>query len=158
MKICILVNSMTGNTLSIAEKLKVKLEENKHLVNIEKIEPIGGENINETDISKINFENIINPNDYELIIIGSPVRGFSITFTLKSYLDKIESFNNIKTLLFVTHALPFAWLGGKQAIKQIQNICEKKNANILNTAIIDWKNKKREEQIESLVNDFSKNI
>lgn len=158
MNICILVNSLTGNTLSIAEKLKIKLEKNNNLVSLEKIEPIDGENINETNISNINFEKIINFNNYALIIIGSPVRGFSISNTLKSYLDKVTSLKNKKVSLFVTHFFPFSFLGGNQTIKQIIKICEEKGAIISNTGIIDWKNKKREEQIENLVNTFSRNI
>ncbi len=158
MNICILVNSLTGNTLSIAEKLKIKLEKNNNLVSLEKIEPIGGENVNETNISNINFEKIIDFNNYDLIIIGSPVRGFSISNTLKSYLDKVNSLKNKKVSLFVTHFFPFSFLGGNQTIKQNIKICEEKDAIISNTGIIDWKNKKREEQIENLVNTFSRNI
>lgn len=158
MNICILVNSLTGNTLSIAEKLKINLEKNNNLVSLEKIEPIDGENINETNISNINFEKIIDFNNYALIIIGSPVRGFSISNTLKSYLDKVTSLKNKKVSLFVTHFFPFSFLGGNQTIKQIIKICEEKGAIISNTGIIDWKNKKREEQIENLVNTFSRNI
>lgn len=158
MNICILVNSLTGNTLSVAKQLKENLEKNNNLVTLEKIDPIGGENVNETNISNINFENIIDFIDYDLIIIGSPVRGFSISNTLKSYLDKVTSLTNKKISIFVTHFFPFSFLGGNQALKQIIKICEEKDTTISNTGIIDWKNKKREEQINNLINDFSENI
>ncbi len=51
MKTAIIVHSLTGNTLSVAERLKDNLEKRGVSVYLEKIEPSGGENKNEMDLA-----------------------------------------------------------------------------------------------------------
>lgn len=57
--------------------------------------------------------------------------------------------------IFVTHAFPFSFMGGKSAIGQIESLCRQKNADIVAKGIIDWGNKKRDAQIEALVKSFT---
>ena len=69
---------------------------------------------------------------------------------MKALLGRLEGLEGKDTMIFVTHAFPFNWMGGNSAIKQLRNMCTEKGANILFTGIIDWKNSKREVQIDSL--------
>ena len=152
MKIGLLIHSHTGNTLSVAEKLKDTLLKGGHQVEMRKLEPVGGENTNEIDINRIHFTPEPEISGYDYVIIGAPVRGFSISPVLAAYLNKVPALKGQKVDLFVTQAFPYSWMGGNQAIKKMMRVCEEKGAVIQDTAIVNWKNKNREKLIMNLVN------
>ncbi len=152
MKIGLFIHSHTGNTLSVAEQLNKKLQNDGHSVELKRLEPVGGENTNEIDINKINFQPEPEISGYDYVIMGAPVRGFSISPVLAAYLDKVPSLKGQKIDLYVTQAFPYNWMGGSNAIKQMKNACEKKGAVVRNTSIINWRNKKKEVQIQELIN------
>lgn len=157
MKIGIIVHSMTGNTSLVAERLKNRLEKEEHEVFMEKLSIIGGEDQSQQDVNKINIEPLGIPlEEMDLLIFGGPVRGFQASPAIKALLGKVEGLEGKDTMIFVTHAFPFNWMGGNSAIKQMKNICVNKGANILFTGIIDWKNSKREVQIDSLVGSITR--
>ncbi|MDF2905269.1 MAG: flavodoxin/nitric oxide synthase [Herbinix sp.] len=151
MKIGLFIHSHTGNTLSVAEQLRDKLLKTGHTVELRKLEPVGGENTNEIDINKIRFASEPDVSGYDYIIIGAPVRGFSISPVLAAYMNHVSSLKGQKIDLFVTQAFPYAWMGGNNAIKQMKTACEKKGALIGNTAIVNWKNKRKDALIQELV-------
>lgn len=151
MKIGLFVHSFTGNTLSIAEQLTEKLQKGGHTVELKRLEPVGGEDKNEIDIHRISFQPEPEISGYDYVIIGAPVRGFSISPVLAAYLNKVPSLKGQKIDLFVTQAFPYRWMGGNNAIKQMRNTCEKMGAVVGNTAIINWRNKKKEAQIQELL-------
>lgn len=151
MKIGLFVHSHTGNTLTVAELLRDKLLNSGHIVELRKLEPVGGENTNEIDINKINFTPEPDMSGYDYIIIGAPVRGFSISPVLAAYLSKVSSLKEQKIDLFVTQAFPYAWMGGNNAIKQMRNACERKGAIVERTSIINWRSKKKDTEIKELI-------
>lgn len=155
MKIGIFVHSKSGNTYSVAEKLKDRLVGSGHFVELEKLEPVGGENVNTVDISQINFASKPDVSAYEIVIFCAPVRGFSISPVLAAYIAKIDTLKGKKVDLFVTQYFPFPSMGGKQAISQMRSKCEAKGAVIGSTGIINWKSGKRNKMIEEVVNRFS---
>jgi menaquinone-dependent protoporphyrinogen IX oxidase len=156
MKVGIYVHSNTGNTMSVAEKLMSKLQSGGHTVQLEKIEPVGGENINEGNIANIQFDKKPNFDTYDVLIFAAPVRAFSISPVISSYLNGVTSMKDKKVSLFVTQHLPYPWMGGKHAISQMRKLCEVKGASILDTGIVNWKNKSREEKIMQVVETLSR--
>lgn len=151
MKIGIVVHSMTGNTSLVAERIKNRLEKDGHELYLERLNIIGGEDQNQSDPNKISIEPLsINPEEMDILILGGPVRGFQASPAMKAFLQKLPDLEGKDTMIFVTHAFPFNWMGGNSAIKQIRSICTEKGAKVLFTGIIDWKNSKREIQIDSL--------
>lgn len=157
MKTAIIVHSLTGNTLSVAERLKDTLEKRGVNVYLEKVEPAGGENKNEMDTTKIAFRNRLDLTEFDNIVIAGPVRGFSMSPVLKAYFDQ-SSLKNRKVYMFVTHFFPFAFMGGTSAINQMKNFVEQRGGIVLDSSIIDWKNPSRERKIQSLLDQFSKEI
>lgn len=151
MKIGLLVHSNTGHTFSVAEKLRDKLSAGGHLVDLRRIEPVGGENTNEMDINRIQFNPAPDVSGYDYLIIGGPVRGFSISPVLKAYLSKIPSLKSQKIDLFVTQSFPFPWMGGKTTISQMTKLCEGKGAVINNTGIVNWSGSKAEKGTRQVV-------
>ena len=157
MKTAIIVHSLTGNTLSVAERLKDSLEKRGVNVYLEKVEPSGGENKNEMDLTKITFQSKLDLAEFDNIVMAGPVRGFSMSPVLKAYFEE-SSLKNRKVYMFVTHFFPFAFMGGNSAISQMKSFVEKRGGIVLDSSIIDWKNPSRERKIQSLVDHFSKEI
>jgi menaquinone-dependent protoporphyrinogen IX oxidase len=151
MKIGLFIHSHTGNTLFVAEKLRDKLLMSGHTVELKKLEPVGGENTNEIDIHKISFQPDPDMSGYDYVIIGAPVRGFSISPVLAAYINKVFSLKGQKVDLFVTQAFPFAWMGGNNAVKQMRNAVVQKGAVVGNTAIVNWRSKKKDSMIQELL-------
>ncbi len=60
--------------------------------------------------------------------------------------------------MFVTHFFPFAFMGGNSAISQMKNFVEERGGIVLDSGIIDWKNPSRERKIQSLLEQFTKEI
>lgn len=154
MKIGIFVHSHTGNTYSVAEQLRDKLKIGGHLATIVKLEPVGGEDTNQMDLSKINFDPKPEISGYDEVVLCAPVRAFSISPVLSAYLNKVESLQEEKIDLFVTQGLPYSWMGGKRALSQMKKRCEEKGATVGKIGIINWNSKKRETMISDLIERF----
>ncbi len=155
MNIGIIVYSQTGNTYSVAEKLKKELETSHHTVNIERIEIKDNEQSNSKDIQ---FKLLPDTDKYDILIFGTYVEAFSLAQVMKKYLEQVNSLENKKIACFVTKKLPFNWTGGNRAIKQMKKICKSKNADICTTGIVKWTDKHREKDIDNVINKISKQI
>lgn len=148
MKIGIIIHSETGNTFSVAQKLKVGLISSGHSVSIDKVIAA---NDRQQDIQKINLLTIPDVSGYDAIIFGAPVRGFSLSPILAAYLSQLETLQGKKVECFVTEFFPFPWMGGNRAIRQMKNICESKAGKVIGTGIINWSSKHRQEQIDHIL-------
>nr|WP_319214626.1 NAD(P)H-dependent oxidoreductase [uncultured Trichococcus sp.] len=155
MEIGIIVHSLTGNTLSVAERLQERLAADGHDVDIEQLKTIGEENLSETKIENFELKGYPDPQAYDLLIIAGPVRGASASPVLKHYLSKIGQFENKPMFLFVTMFFPFQWMGGKRALNQMTALCEERGAEVIGSGVINWKNPRRERQITDLLQQFS---
>lgn len=152
MKIGIIVHSQTGNTYSVAQKLKEKLLTAGHTVNIERVIPIDDK---KEEIEKIQLKTIPDISTYDALIFGAPVHGASVSPVLAAYLAKIASLQDIKVACFVTEFFPFSWMGGSRAIGQIKEICESKGTSICGTGIVNWMGTSREKKIANMVEKIS---
>lgn len=152
MKIGIIIHSYSGNTYSVAQKLKEKLLKAGHLVEIERIKIIGGEQPND---KQFQIENPPEVNQYDAVVFGAPVRGFSISPVISAYMRQLSSLKGKKAACFVTKQLSFNWTGGNSAIAGMKNICESKGGNVAETGIVFWKSKNREKEIDALVEKLS---
>lgn len=151
MKVGIILFSETGNTYSVAKKLKDNLK--KHDVTIEKIEI---ERLSK-DRNEFNITYSPSVKDYDIIVFGSFTEGFSLNPVMKLYLSHLE-LKDQKTLLFITHHFPFKWMGGTSCLQQLKNIVKEKEGLVLKTGIINWSSKKRGLEIIQLIDDFKQSI
>ena len=83
MNIGIFVNSKTGNTLSVAEKLRERLLALGHTVALERVV---ASNDGEMDINKIVISNPPSTQGYDLLVFAAPVNGFRLAFAMQAYL------------------------------------------------------------------------
>lgn len=149
MKIGIFVHSKTGNTRSVAERLLERLTANGHTVDLQRI---SAENDDEADFKKIVLKDQPDVEGYDVLMFGAPVRGFSLSPVMQAYLNTLGPLANRETACFVTQFLPYPWLGGNRAIKQMSNICIVKGAKIVETGIVNWSvETKRERLIQEVI-------
>jgi menaquinone-dependent protoporphyrinogen IX oxidase len=147
MNIDIIIYSQTGNTHSVALRLKEKLIKAGYLVNLDRLCVIGGYKQGMRDIQ---FETLPDVEKYDAFVFGSPVHAFSLSQVMTAYLKQIEYLNGNKVALFVTKQLPFNWTGGTQAVKKMRKICETKGGIISGSGIVIWSSKNRERMITDL--------
>ena len=147
----IIVYSQTGNTMSVAEKLKQALEANGHAVNIERVEARDGDT---GSPAPVKLESAPDIAPYDLVIFASPVHAFSLAPAMKTYLSQISSFTGKKVCCFVTQQLKKAWMGGNRAVRQIKTICMSKGADIIASGVVNWSCNTRGEQIDDIVERF----
>lgn len=149
MHIAIIVYSKTGNTLYVAEKMKEKLLKSGHQVTLERLEAI---NEDENDVSKIVLCQDIKDYHADAYIFGAPVHGFMLSSVMQAFLKDFAFLTDKPVLYYVTQFFPFAWMGGKSAIKQFSNELTSKNAKLVAYHDINWSTKKkRAKQIEDAI-------
>jgi flavodoxin len=149
MNVGIILYSHTGNTLSVAERLGERLKKQGHVVKIDRI-GITPDDPNSPSISLTYAPETVS---LDALVFASPVHGFQISRAMSLYLQGVGSLIGKKAVCFVTHHFPFAWMGGKGSVGKMRNLVQEKGAEVLHTAVIDWKNAHREEEIERLIHE-----
>jgi NAD(P)H dehydrogenase (quinone) len=152
MKIGIIVHSQTGNTYSVAEKLKDKLTAAGHTVNIERITSADGK---QADPNKIRIEKLPDPGAYDALVLASPVQAFSLAPTMKAYMTQLPPLNGKKIACFVTKGLPFDSTGGNQAISYMKKSCESRGGTVVGTGIVAWRGADLDKKVADLVDKLS---
>ena len=153
MKIGIFVHSKTGNTFLVAQKLQEKLNACGHEASILRIT---AKNDDESDFRKVILDGKPSPSPFEVLILGAPVRGFSLSAAMKAYLSDVESLDGKRVACYLTQFFPYRWMGGNSAMSQFLKACQGKGARIYGTGIINWSNgTKREKQLASVVETLS---
>ena len=149
MNIGIIVHSHTGNTLSVAEKLKENLLSKGHLVTLEQVTAV---NEDPAAATNVELKTIPDITGYDMLVFGAPVRAFSLSPVMLLYLNQLPSLQGKKVSCFVTQQLQFAWMGGNRSIKQMKKSVIAKNGTVHETGVVNWSSKKREELVTDLVN------
>lgn len=152
MKTGIIVYSMTGNTLSVAQKLADKLTEKGQDVVLKRITTTG-----DNPSKSKNYQLQDNPDvsGYDVLIFATPVWGFQIATVMQRYLSQLSTLGGKKVACFVTHSFAAAALGGNGSVNQMVKICSEKGATVYATGVVGWNNRKREEQIDLLIEKLS---
>lgn len=152
MNIGIIVHSATGNTLSVAEKLKDSLAAKGYVATVERVTAV-------SDDPRVTGGNQLKDapsiDSYDALIFGAPVWGFSLSSVMNAYLQQQPSLRGKKVGCFVTQQLPYACMGGNHAIRQMKNACEAGNAVVCKTGIVNWSSKKKEDQITVLIEQMA---
>jgi len=140
MKIGIIIHSQTGNTHSVALKLKEKLSAAGHSVDLERLKVVGALR---RGIRDIQFETLPNAWQYDALVFGAPVEAFSLSPVMIGYLTQVASLQSKKVACLVTQFFPYPWMGGNRAINQMKKICESKGAVVFGSEVINWSSSRR---------------
>ncbi|MHB1314482.1 MAG: flavodoxin family protein [Christensenellales bacterium] len=138
MRIGIIVHSLSGNTLAVAEKLKERLADKGHAAVIERVKVVGEEN---PQLTQFTLDSPPDISAYDACCFGAPVRGFSISPVIAAYLNQISSLEGKKVACFVTKTLPGAWTGGNRAIRQMKELCVAKKGSMQASSVVCWTKK-----------------
>jgi hypothetical protein len=153
MDIGLVVYSQTGNTLSVAEKIREKLISGGHTVTLEQIK-ISGKM--PAQPGKFELTEIPGVDSYDALILGAPVQAFSLNPVMKAYLTHLPELNGKKVALFVTKHLPLLWLGGTGAIAKMKKECEARGAKVSGSDIVVWAESKRDKTTAECVENMSR--
>ncbi len=157
MYIGILVHSLTGHTLSVAQRMEKKLMEQGHTCRIERVSARDEEEISKGQVMQpIQLINPPDPLAYDALIFGAPVWGFSLSKIMDAYLDRLSRLSGKKVGCFITQSFAHPLFGGNRALRQLKGTCQQMGASLYASGIVNWSNSRREEQIENLVQSFSK--
>jgi flavodoxin len=144
----IILYSETGNTLSVAERLKTALLNKGHSVSLLKVE---AEKAAEGSAVPVRLTAEPDTSAFDALIFASPVQAFSLAPAMKLYLSRIASLKGKKVYCFVTQHLKKNWMGGNRSIRQIQALCKAKGAEAASGGIVHWSHAQREAQIDSVI-------
>ena len=136
MNIGIFVNSKTGNTLSVAEKLRDRLVAMGHTVALEKVSASNDGNMN---VEKIVISKPPSTQGYDMLVFAAPVNGFSLAPVMQAYLKGLPSLAGKRLAGFVTEAFPFPWMGGNQALKGMEKLVSAKGGTLSATGVVNWR-------------------
>lgn len=151
MKIGIIVHSHTGNTLSVAERIKEQLTASGHNVTMEKVLALKDD---EPQYANVKFENKPGIEGYDVVFFGCPVRGFSVSPIMHAYLEQLSGLQEKKIICFLTQQFPWKWAGGNHTLRQMDRICSSKGGKVIGLGGINWSRKTRDQDIIELVNHF----
>jgi len=152
MNIGIIVYSQTGNTLSVAEKVKERLAAAEHAVNLEKVTVAGGRKPGDKSFQ---LETQPDPGPYDVIVFGSAVEAFSLSPVLTAYLKQIGSLQGKKVACLVTQFFPYPWMGGNRAIRQMRKLCQSKGASVVGSGVVNWAKFRRDKTTTRAVDRLS---
>ena len=105
MKICVLYFSRTGNTKYMAEKISKSLN---------------------VEVFDINSCNILQLEQFDLLIVGTPVEGFRPSKEIIAFVKKIPFVENKKAIVFCTYML---WKA--RSLKSLGKQLKKKGYDII---------------------------
>lgn len=148
-KIAIVVYSRSGNTLSVAKRLKDKFAQLGHDGTILQVKASNDRQ------RKSNLIHLIDNPDvsaYDTIIFASPVHAGTLSPVMQMYLNQLPSLENKTISGFVTQAFPYPFLGGNQAMTCFKALLQLKSIAPTKTCIIPWySSSKREKAIEASI-------
>ena len=152
MNIGIIIYSWSGNTLSVAERLKEKLSAGGHLVTLEQVTVVGER---ERGAKEFQLAALPDITLYDGIVFGSAVEAFSLSPVLTEALKTIGSLEGKKIACLVTQFFPYPWMGGNRAIGQMRKLCKSKGAAIAGSAVVNWAKSRRERTTAEAVERLS---
>ena len=135
MNIGIIVFSKTGNTLSVAEKLRDRLLEMGHKAALEKVM---ASNDLEMDPKRVTLTNAPSTQGYDMLVFAAPVYGGRLPAVMQVYLQEIPSLEGKLAAGFVTQAFPFPSWGGNQTIRGMEKLVQAKGGKLSATGVVNW--------------------
>jgi hypothetical protein len=85
------------------------------------------------------------------LIVAAPVRGYALDPAMRVYLDQMPEITGKSVACLITHAFPFAAMGGRQAVSQMTQICEAKGGHVIGSGIVNWSGRDRSGQIKRVI-------
>jgi flavodoxin len=148
MKIGIIIHTQSGHTAHFARAIAAKFNSNGHEAEIEMLRTSGQVS---PGSRKFTIKNSPEIEQFDAILFGGPVWAFNASPVIMSYLSNLKSVKNKKVMSFVTMMFPFACMGGKQAIKAMDQELEASGGDVLPGEILQFFFKANPQKLEQAV-------
>jgi len=148
MKVGIIIHTQSGHTAQFARAIATKFNSNGHEAEIEMLRTSGQVSPGSRKFTIKNFPEV---EQFDAILFGGPVWAFKASPVIMSYLSQLNRIKNKKVLSFVTMMFPFACMGGKQAIKAMDQELEASGGNVLPGEILQFFFKANPQKMEQAV-------
>ncbi|MBS3972872.1 MAG: flavodoxin family protein [Erysipelotrichia bacterium] len=155
MNIALIIHSQTGNTLTIAQRLKQHLENDNHKVYLLHIKNKDDANTMKTPVDIITYGDLPST-EFDVVIYGGWVQAFGLCLGFSEYLQHHEPQKSQKVFTYVTQHFPYAWMGGNRALSQMKSILAKKNMQVYSFQVFNKTNKNLEQQIQTWIEKISR--
>jgi flavodoxin len=152
LSIGIIVYSRTGNTLSVAQKLKKRLSTAGNTVTLQRLEILGPVSLS---VTRVELKTVPPIDQYDVVVFATSVQGGVPAPAMKGYLEQLDSLVGKQVACLVTGFFPFAEWGRNQTIAQMIEICESKGATVRGSGSVGWLSLRRKQQIKDLVDNLS---
>ena len=153
MKIGMIICSYSGHTLSVAEKIKTALIHQGNEVTLVKL---AASNEDPKSKEPVRLLSIPDLSSYDVVIFGAPIFGAQLAPVMREYLTRLSPLHAKKAGCFITQHFPWKWMGASSSVQKITKATEQHGATVLATGIVQWSSKKREDQINQLVESMCK--
>jgi hypothetical protein len=147
MKVGIILYSLTGNTLSVAEQLQGQLAAAGHEVVMERFNALS----DPTKNPRPEIDRLPDASGYDALVVAAPVHAFGLAGPMQVCLERLETGGPKPAVLLTTHQFPRPWMGASRTIQMMQDLCEKKGCRVMGSGIINWSRKDRNQQITDVV-------
>lgn len=128
MKVGIMLYSQSGHTALFGKEIYNCLIKAEIDTDIKMLRPKG---VLKPFSRDVELRNIPETNEYDVLLIGGPVMVMKPSPVILSFIKDIDSLKGRKALSFVTHCLPFKFMGANQAIKKMNEKLDVLCAEIL---------------------------
>jgi len=140
MNIGIIVYSETGNTLALCEQARDILTGYGQNVTLDRI------TVNDIKLDRA-LRDAPASNRYDLVILGTPVQGFSLPGPVREYLARVTFADGVKLGVLITQYFKADWLGGNQTLKQALAAFARFHPVFYGAGIVHVRSRKRDAQI-----------
>ncbi len=148
MKIALLIHSRTGNTLTVAQRLRTRLEAAGHQAEVLEVKASDGSGDQPRSIS---FDSLPDLTPYGGIVAGAPVHAFSPAPVMTAFLERLPSLDGKTAGCFVTQAFPFPWMGGNRSVRLMMRLLAEKGARVAGSGVVNWGRSCRERLVRETV-------
>jgi NAD(P)H dehydrogenase (quinone) len=135
MKIGMFIHSQSGNTAKLGLAVTHSLREKGHEVSIELLRPLGKVH---PRVRHVEFRNLPEPDEFDLVIFGGPIWAFGPSPVIVSLLKQLTTLKGKKALCFTTSGFPTAISGARGAIRRINELLDGLGATVLDGVPLFW--------------------
>ena len=151
MKLALIVYSQTGNTRSVAEKIRSRLISDGHVADYIPVEHTPKQDSNNA-FEKVVFKGLPDISDYDYFVFGAYTEAFNLSRVMQQFLKQLEP-SEKKAVCLTTQGLMKRWLGGNAAQKKMRKLLEEKGYNVIGSAHVNWNAEEgRDDRINTAVN------
>ena len=150
MKLALVVYSQTGNTRSVAEKIRSRLIGEGYVADYIAVshEPKKDGN---NPMEKVSFSSMPDLSEYDMVVFGAYTEAFNLSRVMQQFLSQIEE-SGKDAVCLTTQQFMKSWLGGNAAQKKMKKLLEQKGYNVIGGAHVNWKLEEgRDERINTAV-------